>query len=101
MQVDKPTILRAAAPLVLAVAATQGPISGKAFDDKITTAAWKTKPSSFIVASQDHMIPPDVERAEAKRMNATTVTLGSSHVPMLSHPQEVANVILAAADKAN
>jgi pimeloyl-ACP methyl ester carboxylesterase len=79
------------------MAATQGPIAGKAFDDKVTNAAWKSKPSWYIVAENDRMIQPDLERAMAKKINAKATTLPTSHVPMLSRPGDVADVILDAA----
>jgi pimeloyl-ACP methyl ester carboxylesterase len=66
--------------------AVQGPIAARCFDDKISTAAWHTKPSWYIVASQDRMIPPALESDSAKRTKATTLTLASSHVPVLSQP---------------
>jgi pimeloyl-ACP methyl ester carboxylesterase len=87
--------LPAAETAVMAV--TQGPIFGKAFDEKVTNAAWKKKPSWFIVAEKDRMIQPDLERAMAKKINAKTTALPTSHVPMLSRPSDVATVILAAA----
>ena len=80
------------------MAVTQGPIAGKCFGEKITTAAWKKKPSWFIVAKNDHMIAPELEQAMAKSIKATTTTVSSSHVAMLSHPKEVAAAIIAAAD---
>lgn len=79
------------------MAATQGPIFGKTFDEKVTTAAWKTKPSWYIVAEKDHMIQPDLERAMAKKIKAKTTSLPTSHVPMQSRAKDVAAVILAAA----
>ncbi len=79
------------------MAATQGPSAAKCFDEKITETAWSSKPSWYIVASNDRMIPPDLERALAKKINAKTTVLPTSHVPMLSKPKEVADVILAAA----
>jgi pimeloyl-ACP methyl ester carboxylesterase len=87
--------LPAAKTKVMAV--TQGPIFGKAFAEKVANAAWKTKPSWYVVAEKDRMIQPDVERAMAKKINATVTSLPTSHVPMLSRPKEVAAVILAAA----
>jgi len=78
---------------------TQGPIFGKAFDEKVTNAAWKTKPSWYIVAEKDRMIQPDVERAMAKKINAKVTSLPTSHVPMLSRPKDVTAVILAATGK--
>jgi pimeloyl-ACP methyl ester carboxylesterase len=79
------------------MAATQKPIFAKAFDEKVTRAAWKNKPSWFIVADRDRMIQPDLERAMAKKINAKVTTLPTSHVPMQSRPADVAAVILAAA----
>jgi pimeloyl-ACP methyl ester carboxylesterase len=84
----------------LVVAATQGPAHVGLFDTKLTTAAWKGRPTWFIVAKRDNVIAPDAERFFAKRMNATTLELDSDHVPMLSKPVEVTNVIIEAATKA-
>jgi pimeloyl-ACP methyl ester carboxylesterase len=77
--------------------ATQGDWAAKSLDEKLTIAAWRTKPSWFIVARNDRMINPELERALAKRMRARTTILNSSHVAMLAKPAEVAAVILAAA----
>jgi pimeloyl-ACP methyl ester carboxylesterase len=77
--------------------ATQGPQAFAALKDKITRAAWKTKPSWYIVAAHDRMINPDLERALAKKMGATTTTLATSHVAMLAQPGQVAAVIIEAA----
>lgn len=82
------------------VAATQGPIAVSAFATKVSAAAWKTKPSWYIVSKQDGAIAPDEERFFAKRMKATTTELNTSHVPMLSQPKAVAAVIMDAAAKA-
>lgn len=76
--------------------ATQGPIKASAFDDKTTVAAWKTKPSWYVLATNDRMIHPDVQRAAAKRIGATLTELRTSHVPQQSQPAEVAQVILKA-----
>ena len=74
--------------------ATQGPTNFSCFSTNLpVAAAWKTKPNWFVVAADDRVIPPDLERAEAAAMNATTITLDSSHVAMLSHPKEVADLI--------
>jgi pimeloyl-ACP methyl ester carboxylesterase len=59
--------------------------------------AWRSKPSWYIVASNDHTVHPELERAAAKRMGATTYELDSSHVPMLSQPDRVLDVIRTAA----
>jgi len=82
------------------VAATQGPIKASAFGTKVSTVAWKTKPSWYIVSKLDGAIAPDEERFFAKRMGATTTELNTSHVPMLSKPKEVAAVIMDAAARA-
>ena len=82
------------------LAATQGPINAAAFGTKVSTVAWKTKPSWYIVSKLDGAIAPDEERLFAKRIKATTTELNTSHVPMLSKPTEVAAVILDAAAKA-
>ena len=84
----------------LVVAATQGPAHVTLFDTKLSVAAWKSKPSWFVVAKRDGTIAPDAERFFAKRMNATTTELDSDHVAMLSKPNEVAAVIMDAAAKA-
>jgi pimeloyl-ACP methyl ester carboxylesterase len=59
--------------------------------------AWKSKPSWYIVANNDRTVQPELERFLAKRMNASTHAVDSSHVPMLSHPSFVVDVIRAAA----
>ena len=82
------------------MASTQGPIFGKAFDEKVTAVAWKTKRSWYIVAEKDRMIQPDLERAMAKKIKATTISLPTSHVPMQSRPKDVAAAIIRAADAA-
>jgi pimeloyl-ACP methyl ester carboxylesterase len=80
--------------------ATQGAPKPDLFDAKAGGAAWKTKPSWYIVGKQDHTVHPDLERAMAKRMNATTYEFDSSHVPMLSQPERVLEVIRTAAKAA-
>jgi len=79
------------------MAASQGPVCGKNFEDKVTAAAWKTKPSWFIAATKDRMIQPELQQAMAKRIGAHTTALPTSHVPMLVAPKDVAAAILAAA----
>jgi pimeloyl-ACP methyl ester carboxylesterase len=72
--------------------------AGKAITQASTTvAAWRQKPSWYAVSTQDRTINPDLERYMAKRMGATTIELASSHVSLLSHPHEVADLILEAA----
>jgi pimeloyl-ACP methyl ester carboxylesterase len=60
--------------------------------------AWKSLPSWYLVAQNDEAIPPDAERLFASRMGATTVEVPSGHVAMISHPQEVADLIEKAAE---
>ncbi|MGO9256939.1 MAG: alpha/beta fold hydrolase [Bryobacteraceae bacterium] len=80
------------------LAATQGQTSGpNELGAKVTTAAWRNKPSFYIVADQDRMIAPELEEKLAAQMHAKTIHISSSHVPMLSHPTGVANFISEAA----
>jgi pimeloyl-ACP methyl ester carboxylesterase len=58
--------------------------------------AWKQLPTWFEVSEGDHIIPPDVQRNFAKRMNATTISLNSSHASLVTHPDEIAELILNA-----
>jgi pimeloyl-ACP methyl ester carboxylesterase len=66
---------------------------------KTTTAAWRVKPTWYQVSTEDRTINPDLERFLAKRMNATTIELDSSHVSLVSHPKEIADLILLAAGR--
>lgn len=66
---------------------------------KTSTAAWRVKPSWYQVSTEDRTINPELERFLAKRMNATTIELASSHVSLLSHPQKIAELILKAAGR--
>jgi len=77
--------------------ATQGATNSAVFGARVANVAWKAKPSWYVVAANDRMIQPDLERKFAKAMKATTLTLPSSHLPMLSHPAEVAKLIIQAA----
>ena len=77
--------------------ATQGVPVADLFDQKVPGAAWKSKPSWYIVGNNDRTVHPDLERFVAKRMGATTYELDSSHVPMLSQPDRVLDAIRAAA----
>ena len=79
---------------------TKGPTASAVFGATITTAAWKTKPSWSVIASNDRAVPPELEKAEAAAMKATSITVPSGHVPMLSHPKEVADFIGQAAAQA-
>ena len=75
------------------IAATQGPIKGDAFGEKITRAAWHTKPSRYVVSENDRMINPALERAMAKTIHAKTTEVMASHVPMVSQPEAIARTI--------
>jgi pimeloyl-ACP methyl ester carboxylesterase len=77
--------------------ATQGVPTADLFDQKVPGAAWKSKPSWYIVGNNDQTVHPDLERFLANRMGATTREIDSSHVPMLSHPDVVLDVIREAA----
>ena len=79
--------------------ATQVPWAASATQEKVYSPAWKTKPSWYIVAAKDGMINPDLERFKAKLIKATTIELSSSHVPMVSQPNKVADFIISAAQK--
>ncbi|MBM7503737.1 alpha/beta fold hydrolase [Agromyces aurantiacus] len=79
------------------MAASQRPAALQALFTPSGVPAWKAIPSWFVVASQDHTIPPEAERAMAERAGSTTVEIDSSHVVMMSHPGEVTDVILDAA----
>lgn len=78
------------------MAATQGPIRASAFDDKTSVAAWKGKPSWYVVARDDRMIQPDLQRAFAKKIGAQVTEIPASHVPQQSRPADVAKVIIQA-----
>ena len=77
--------------------ATQTPWAAKGTLTKITKAAWKNKPSWCIIGLNDETVPPELTKTEAKMIKATTLELKSSHVPMLSQPNEVAAFIIRAA----
>ena len=77
--------------------ATQGVPKPDLFDARVGGTAWRSKPSWYIVGKRDQTVHPDLERAMAKRMGATTYEVDSDHVPMLSHPEKVLDVVRAAA----
>jgi pimeloyl-ACP methyl ester carboxylesterase len=77
--------------------AVQQPISLSTFADVMGVPAWKALPSWFLVAQNDEAIPPDAERSFATRMGATIVEIASSHVAMVSHPDDVVALVEAAA----
>ncbi|MGB8985739.1 MAG: alpha/beta hydrolase [Candidatus Sulfotelmatobacter sp.] len=79
------------------MAISQVPISTDSFTHKVTNPAWKNKPTFYMVASSDRSINPQQERMMAKRANAKTVEVNSSHVAYMSHPKEAAKLIEEAA----
>jgi hypothetical protein len=83
------------------MAQSQVPISTDSFTHKVTTPAWKTKPTWDMVATADRSINPDQERMMAKRANAKTVEVNASHVAYMSHPEETAKLIEEAAASVN
>ena len=76
--------------------AAQQPLALSALEDVMGAPAWRTQPAWYLVATNDEAIPPDAERLFAGRMGATTVEIASSHVPMVSHPDEVVSLIESA-----
>ena len=82
------------------MAATQGPIAAKAFDERVTVAAWKTHPSWFVVSTHDHMIAPELQLAMARKIGAHVTELPTSHVSQEVQPAKVAAVILEAVQAA-
>jgi pimeloyl-ACP methyl ester carboxylesterase len=80
------------------IAATQGPVSApNALGATVTNVAWKNAPSWYVIASNDRVISPTLEATMAKRMNATTLTLQSGHLAMISHAPEVSAFVEKAA----
>src|ERR1700722_16170975 len=77
--------------------AVQQPVAAAAFQDVMGVPAWRSVPTWYMVATADEAIPPDAERQFATRMGATTIEVPSSHVAMVSHPDEVTQLIEAAA----
>lgn len=79
------------------VHATQGPINGAALGGTLTQTAWRTRPTFYLIGTDDLAILRVEQERMAERMNATIRHVASSHVPMLSHPQIVTDFILQAA----
>lgn len=79
------------------VAATQGPWYSGCLDEKVTHPAWRDRPSSFVVSTEDQMIAPALQERMAKDIGATVTRVHGSHVSLVSHPQAVANAIIEAA----
>jgi pimeloyl-ACP methyl ester carboxylesterase len=79
--------------------AVQEPFRKALLAGRTTQAAWRSKPSFYAVSTEDRTINPDLQRYMAARMKADTVELHSSHVSLISHPQEIAALILKAAGR--
>ena len=78
--------------------AVQQALATSAFGDVMGVPAWKTLPSWYLVAADDQALPPDAERMFASRMGAITIEIPASHVAMVSHPGDVAQLIKTAAE---
>jgi pimeloyl-ACP methyl ester carboxylesterase len=81
--------------------AVQQPTAAPLLGERTTAAAWHSKPSWYAVSKLDQTINPDLERFVAKRMNAATVEVEAGHLSLVSHPKEIADLILAAAGRRN
>ncbi|MHB8286237.1 MAG: alpha/beta hydrolase, partial [Caulobacteraceae bacterium] len=79
--------------------AAQEPFHKALLAGKTTQAAWRSKPSFYAVSTEDRTINPDLERFMAKRMKAKTIELKASHLSLISHPREIANLILDASGR--
>jgi len=77
--------------------AVQQPFHKSLLTGKTTQAAWRSKPTFYAVSTEDRTINPDLERFMAKRMGATTIEVKASHLSLISHPQEITDLILKAA----
>jgi pimeloyl-ACP methyl ester carboxylesterase len=83
--------------LVLAV---QGQIYGPMFDEKLTHAAWKSRPSWHVIATKDHTLSPAMEEAAAKKAHGKSISIPTCHLAMLQEPEKVADLITEAANNA-
>jgi pimeloyl-ACP methyl ester carboxylesterase len=77
--------------------AVQGRVSATLFAGRTTVAAWRSKPSWYQISKDDKTISPELERFMADRMKAKTIELASSHLSLISHPREIADLIIDAA----
>jgi pimeloyl-ACP methyl ester carboxylesterase len=78
--------------------AVQQPLAAAAFEEVMGAPAWKSLPSWYLVATDDEALPPDAERQFATRMGATVIEVPSGHLAMVSHPVDVAKLIVSALD---
>ena len=79
--------------------AVQGRVSDTLFSGKTTQAAWWSKPSWYAISTEDRTISPELERFMADRMKAKTIEVKASHLSLISHPNEITNLILDAAGR--
>jgi pimeloyl-ACP methyl ester carboxylesterase len=79
--------------------AAQEPFHKALLTGRTTNAAWRSKPSYYAVSTEDRTIDPDLERFMAKRMGAKTIEVKSSHLSLISHPDEITGLILEAAGR--
>ena len=84
-----------------ALAVVQKPIAPVCFGTPSGVPAWQKLPSWYLVSTYDRMIDPDAERFMAKRMNAKTYEVAASHASLISHPQEVVNLIVTASQQSH
>lgn len=80
------------------ITATQGPWAERCFADKVTRAAWHSKPSIWVLGTQDRFIAPALQEKMSANIGAAVIRVPSSHVSLLSHPRVVADAIIAAAE---
>jgi pimeloyl-ACP methyl ester carboxylesterase len=78
------------------MAIAQKPFNQSIFVEKSGPAAWKQLPTWYQISTSDRMIPPDVQRMFAERMNATSISVNASHASYVSHPEEITDLILNA-----
>ncbi|WP_299546336.1 alpha/beta hydrolase [uncultured Tateyamaria sp.] len=82
---------------IAAIAASQGPINSASLGTPVTQLAWKDKPNFAVVSTQDRMTLTEIQRDQIGKLNAKSVEVDTSHVPMLTYPEVVANMIIEAA----
>jgi pimeloyl-ACP methyl ester carboxylesterase len=78
--------------------AVQQPLAASTLQDVMGVPAWRSLPTWYLVAANDEAIPPDAERLFASRMGASTVEVPSGHVAMVSHPDDVVQLITTAVE---
>jgi pimeloyl-ACP methyl ester carboxylesterase len=76
--------------------AVQGRVSDTLFQDRTTVAAWRSRPAWYAISRQDRTISPDLERLMARRMEATTIEIEAGHLSLVTHPEEVTQLIRSA-----